>query len=213
MAGQRGDMVQMRQRSVVNAIRGPTVESSNVCMALSQHAIEFDERNTITRKLGHFNTLTWDEIEPWQQDNHFIIRGYRPPSHSYWKSIQSLTYAHNQTINVWSHLLGAIVFVLSAVVVYRIHVTRLQQATTFDLVLFGEFYFGLITCLISSSAFHTFGNHSDTIHHSFLLGDLVGIVLLTTASFYPGVYYGFYCEPELCRLYWTMVIFFFFFRI
>lgn len=146
-------------------------------------------------------TLTWDELEPWQQDNHFIIRGYRAATNSYRRSLQSLAHIHNQTVNIWSHLLGAVAFVAAGFLLHQ----QLRQALQFDLVLFGVFFAGLLACLTLSSAFHTFGNHSEVIRQSFLLGDLTGIILLTMTSFYPGVYYGFYCEPAIARFYWAMV--------
>lgn len=156
-------------------------------------------------------TLTWNEIESWQQDNHFIIRGYRAATNSYRQSVQSLAYVHNQTVNIWSHLLGAMAFITSAAYLYHHqyyynhgHEAR-GQVPQFDLLLFGQFYGGLLACLALSAMFHTFGNHSDVIRHCFLLGDLAGIILLTMSSFYPGVYYGFYCEPQIARVYWTMV--------
>ena len=60
-------------------------------------------------------------------------------------------------------------------------------------------------CLMLSASFHTFGNHSDPVLHSFLVLDMVGIVFLIMGSFYPGVYYGFYCEPGPVYMYWGMV--------
>ncbi|KAH7021004.1 hemolysin-III related-domain-containing protein [Microdochium trichocladiopsis] len=149
-------------------------------------------------------TLTWDELEPWQQDNHFIIRGYRAATNSYGRSLQSLAHIHNQTVNIWSHLLGAVAFVAAAFLLHQ----QLRQALQFDLVLFGVFFAGLLACLTLSSAFHTFGNHSEVIRQCFLLGDLAGIILLTMTSFYPGVYYGFYCEPAIARFYWAMITIF-----
>ncbi|KAJ2993240.1 hypothetical protein NUW58_g1903 [Xylaria curta] len=148
-----------------------------------------------------FKTLTWEEIEPWQKNNRFILRGYRPPTNSYTKSLQSVGRLHNQTVNIWSHLLAAIVFAATAAAL------RQQKGfgTSFDMLLFGQFYAGLVLCLLFSSAFHTFDNHSDNVAHSFFLCDLAGIIMLIVASFYPGVYYGFYCEPSTTRVYWTMI--------
>lgn len=38
-----------------------------------------------------------------------------------------------------------------------------------------------------------------------VLFDMIGILYLKTSSFFPGVYHGFYCEPEVTRTYWSMV--------
>jgi len=35
--------------------------------------------------------------------------------------------------------------------------------------------------------------------------DLLGIVILTVATFIPGIYYIFICEPGLQKLHWAIV--------
>lgn len=35
--------------------------------------------------------------------------------------------------------------------------------------------------------------------------DYLGITTLITGSFFPTIYYGFYCFPHLQKIYWTMV--------
>jgi adiponectin receptor len=35
--------------------------------------------------------------------------------------------------------------------------------------------------------------------------DYLGITTLITGSFFPTIYYGFYCFPQLQKIYWTMV--------
>lgn len=44
------------------------------------------------------------------QDNEFILRGYRIGFNSRPKILKSLFLLHNETVNVWSHLIGVIVF-------------------------------------------------------------------------------------------------------
>lgn len=43
------------------------------------------------------NTLTWSQLPKWMQDNIFITSGYRLPSYSYRRCIQSLFYLHNES--------------------------------------------------------------------------------------------------------------------
>lgn len=45
-------------------------------------------------------------------DNEFIRSGYRINHHSCCRSFKSLFTCHNETVNVWSHLLGAIFFLI-----------------------------------------------------------------------------------------------------
>ena len=48
-----------------------------------------------------------DEIPSWQQDNEYVLAGYRQPSRSYKRCFQTLAYVHNETVNIYSHLIGA----------------------------------------------------------------------------------------------------------
>ena len=54
-------------------------------------------------------TVAWSELPSWQQDNQYILSGYRPQSNSFKRSFKSLAYLHNETVNVYSHLIPAFV--------------------------------------------------------------------------------------------------------
>ncbi|OBT86538.1 hypothetical protein VE02_04325 [Pseudogymnoascus sp. 03VT05] len=149
--------------------------------------------------------LAWADIEPWRQYNRFIIRSYRPASNSYLKSISSLGYLHDQTVNIYSHLLGAIGFVAAGCVLYCIFSPRYHSATWADVAVFGAFAMGLFMCLTLSAAFHTFNNHSRSVYDFFFMFDMLGISFLIMGSFYPSIYYSFYCEPGPRYLYWAMI--------
>lgn len=149
--------------------------------------------------------LAWAEIEPWRQYNRFIIRSYRPASNSYLKSISSLGYIHDQTVNIYSHLLGAVGFVAAGCVLYCLFSPRYHSATWADVAVFGAFAVGLFMCLTLSAAFHTFNNHSRNVYDFFFMLDMLGISFLIMGSFYPSIYYSFYCEPGPRYLYWAMV--------
>lgn len=139
----------------------------------------------------------------------FLVRAYRPATVSYKKSIGSLKYLHNQSVNIWSHLLGAIVFTITGVVLYQVFAPRYPTANWTDLLVFGAFFTAAAVCLSLSTCFHTLSNHSDEIFKHGLLMYLVGIVVLITGSFYPGVFYGFYCESGPKYTYWAMASTFF----
>ncbi|KFY08870.1 hypothetical protein V492_05839 [Pseudogymnoascus sp. VKM F-4246] len=139
--------------------------------------------------------LAWADIEPWRQYNRFIIRSYRPASNSYLKSISSLGYIHDQTVNIYSHLLGAVGFVAAGWKLYGILAPRYHSATWADVAVFGAFAMGLFMCLTLSAAFHTFNNHSSTVYDYWFMLDMLGISFLIMGSFYPSIYYSFYCEP------------------
>lgn len=150
-------------------------------------------------------TVAWDEVEDWQQDNHFIHTGYRPASGSFSKSFASLGHLHNESVNIYSHLLGAVIFVLAGGWLYRSIETRYNSAGKGDKLVFACFFMGAAVCLTMSGVYHTISNHSHTVARFGNKLDYVGIVFLITGSFVPSIYYGFYCHSKQQEAYWTMV--------
>ena len=148
---------------------------------------------------------SWREILPWQRDNEFILAYYRPASYSYFHSRASLCRLHNQSVNIYSHLIGSVIFITLSYWFHRELATRYESASKTDIFVFDSFFLGAISCLGLSTSFHTLANHSAEVYQSWILFDMIGILCLTTGSFFPGVFYGFYCEPEVIRIYWTMV--------
>jgi adiponectin receptor len=49
-------------------------------------------------------------------------------------------------------------------------------------------------------------NHSFPISSLWLRIDYIGILTLILGSFFSGIFVGFYCEPLLQRVYWSMII-------
>jgi adiponectin receptor len=164
-----------------------------------------DEAMKVEAKVSEALTVLWNDLPHWQQDNHYIHSGYRPASYSYQKSFSSLFYIHNETVNVYSHLIGALLFSISGFLLYTLIAPRYDSATTSDIRAFGCFFLGAALCLGMSATYHLISNHSPIVAKFGNKLDYVGIVCLITGSFIPSVYYGFYCHPHLQELYWTMV--------
>jgi adiponectin receptor len=150
-------------------------------------------------------TVSWNDLPLWQQDNHFIHSGYRPASFSFKKSLESLGYLHNESINIYSHLVGAIAFSLTGSFLYSSVGSRYKTATDADIRAFGCFFVGAVLCLGMSGTYHTISNHSPNVQKFGNKLDYVGIVFLITGSFIPSIYYGFYCHQHLQEFYWIMV--------
>jgi len=148
--------------------------------------------------------LAYTDIPPWQQDS-YILRGYRPLSYSYIKSAHSLGYLHNQTINIYTHLIGLIFFCLTAYAFQDTLTSRYHTASYEDTIVFSSFFAGIFACLGFSSAFHTFSNHSEAVCQRWLVLDFLGIISLIAGSWVPGVYYGFYCQKGVSSFYVVMV--------
>ncbi|KAI9851026.1 MAG: hypothetical protein M1838_004637 [Thelocarpon superellum] len=149
--------------------------------------------------------VMWDDLPSWQQDNRYIRSGYRPASGSYWGSFTSLGYTHNETVNIYSHLIGAILFSITSVVLFDTLGSRYPTASKADVLAFGCFFLGAAICLGMSATYHTISNHSPDVSSLGNKLDYVGIVFLTVGSFIGSIFYGFYCEPQLQTLYWTMI--------
>ncbi|OAX83298.1 hypothetical protein ACJ72_02351 [Emergomyces africanus] len=151
-------------------------------------------------------TVHWDDLERWQRDNHFIHTGYRPASGSFVVSYRSLGYVHNETVNIYTHLIPAITSVPFALYLHNAISTRYESATHGDVLALSCFFVGVAFCLGMSSNFHTISNHSNSVARIGNAMDYIGIVGLITGSFVPSVYYGFYCTPRLQQMYWTMIL-------
>jgi adiponectin receptor len=154
----------------------------------------------------HLHSLVhWDDVPHWQRDNPHICSSYRKPSGSYHRSFASLFFIHNETVNVYTHLIPALATPPGAVALYKLLQPRYAQATQSDVVAFSCFFLGATLCLGMSATYHTVSNHSPRVNKLGNQLDYVGIVLLITGSFVPSIYYGFWCDPNLQILYWAMV--------
>lgn len=147
----------------------------------------------------------WDELEHWMQDNHHIYSNYRRASYSYARSFTSIFHIHNETVNIWSHLIPALLSLPGAAVLYTILKPRYDRASSADVAAMSCFFIGAAVCLGMSSTFHTLSNHSPKVSKMWNQLDYAGIACLIAGSFVPSVYYGFWCEPKKQLLYWTMV--------
>jgi adiponectin receptor len=157
------------------------------------------------KKIEEKLTVLWNDLPSWQQDNHYIHSGYRPASNSYIKSAKSLGYLHNETVNIYTHLIGAILALAAGILMYSELYPRYQTATLEDVFVFCCFFFGAVTCLGMSATYHTISNHSLEVSSFGNKLDYLGIVFLIWGSFIPILYYGFQRHPDLMFRYASMV--------
>jgi adiponectin receptor len=149
--------------------------------------------------------LQWDDLPSWQRDNRYILSGYRTSSNSFSNSFASLIYLHNESVNIYSHLIPAVILSFFSISLYTALARRYASVSVADIVVFGCFFLGAVLCLGISATFHTVQNHSSHIARIANQVDYIGIVLLIVGSFIPSIFYGFYCHPNLQRVYLTMV--------
>ncbi|KAI9789464.1 MAG: hypothetical protein M1816_006006 [Peltula sp. TS41687] len=160
----------------------------------------------IEEKIEQALLVLWDDLPHWQRDNQYIRSGYRQASSSIKKSIHSLGYLHNESVNIYSHLVGALLFVVTAIVLYgELLKPRYDTASRADVLAFGCFFAGTAVCLGMSAAYHTISNHSSAVARLGNKLDYIGIVVLIWGSFVASIYYGFYCRARLQLVYWAMI--------
>ena len=127
---------------------------------------------------GHYLLLRWNDLLSWQKDNEFILTGYRPVSGSFRKSLTSLQHVHNEIVNIYSHLFGAILFAILPIYV-SIRVRNQHSAIQIgDVIGFATFFFGVVLCFSLSASFHIMSNHSEKVAAYWNQFDYLGIVIL-----------------------------------
>lgn len=215
-----------------------------------------------------------DQEHDFLRDNEFIEKGYRLNFSTTRKIIKSLFMVHNELFNVWSHLLGALIFLLLLVICLQGHQAEIravlmnqyegltmkagslnrgvaeiieqsktyeeqfestlkelyedaelyerrienalqdvyslslqnisEQLHTFDgparwpLVVF---ILAAVFCLGCSAAYHLFNAHSKRVNFIMSRLDYAGISILITGSFYPAVFYSFFCSSVCIWVY------------
>jgi Ca2+/Na+ antiporter len=81
------------------------------------------------------------EAPEFLRDNEFIHSGYRINFDSYWKILKSLFVLHNEFVNVWSHILGAlfvVVLILYTAFYIKSHKLEIIDAIDHKLDLFND---------------------------------------------------------------------------
>lgn len=149
--------------------------------------------------------LNRDEIPSWYGHNQYIRTSYRPVTPSISRCLSSLLYLHNETVNVYSHLIPATIALLGNGLLYAYYSTSVPDATWVDQLVFHIYLTTSVICFGISSAYHTFLCHSARYTDLWGRLDYVAIVFQILGSFISGIYIGFYCEPHLQKLYWSMV--------
>ncbi|KAI1476999.1 HlyIII-domain-containing protein [Daldinia eschscholtzii] len=158
----------------------------------------------VEHKIASALHVLWDDLPSWRRDNHYIISGYRPDSNSYWRSFTSIFYVHNESVNIWTHLLGALFFPAVGAWLYHVIAPRYGSANSSDILVFACFFTGAVLCLGMSATYryhNTLSNHSEEVAKWGNKLDYSGIVFLIVGSYVPALYYGLFCQPKLMTVY------------
>jgi len=137
-------------------------------------------------------------------DNPFIISGYRSQL-SFTDCIKSIFVFHNETLNIWTHLIGTVVFLLYLLYA-MVFIIRDESFTT--KLIFGISSITVISIYFSSALYHTFKCHSAEVYELMLSLDMGSIALGISGLTSSACYFGFYCYPNLQIFYGIFPIIF-----
>ncbi|CAG8632524.1 17034_t:CDS:2 [Gigaspora rosea] len=140
------------------------------------------------------------DLPLWLQDNCDILKGYRRPTFSYLKCAESLFYVHNESVNIWSHLVGAIAFIFLGFITYDYVLSHHPSIIWWDVAVFYIFLMGAMICLGLSSTFHTFCCHSEKVCAQWGRCDYVGIVTLIVTPEYRWFRTGLFVSMGLSAI-------------
>ena len=159
-------------------------------------------------KATEITLLSIKDLPAWSDPNPFILTGYRPESGSWRVSLTSWTYPHNETGNIFSHLLPAVLLALVLGQGSLFEYLRLRHGEALvdvDVLILSVQLVSGVAGLLTSTMYHTCLNHSECIARRWLQMDYVGIIALMLGNFMSGLHFGFYCQPSLKYFYWGVV--------
>ncbi|KAK9468234.1 hemolysin-III related-domain-containing protein [Lipomyces arxii] len=180
--------------------------SDNVLMSDSDSFKKVaSEAADLCRSITHSLTSLYDDLPSWRQDNHFIRSGYRNETFSFWKCVESLSYLHNESVNIYSHLFGSLFFLGFLSVTLKVYLPKFPTTSAKDFVVFVIFFVGAVICLGISSTYHCLNCHSESVAKFGNRLDYLGIIFLIVGSFVPAIYYGLHSIPQYMPYFFALV--------
>lgn len=150
----------------------------------------------------------YEELPHWQKYNPSIRSGYR----AYYTTtmlLKSFWGWHNETINILSHFLGCILFLIFTILLYVdvLDVVMSPPTLQWSRGVYGFFCFGCILCMLNSTLYHLFAGH-ESCAMATAMGrfDFIGITILIVASFIPPLYVAFHCFPLIRAFYISCIL-------
>ncbi|XP_001365148.4 progestin and adipoQ receptor family member 3 isoform X2 [Monodelphis domestica] len=148
---------------------------------------------------------TYEQIPVSLKDNPYITDGYRAylPSRLCLKSLFILS---NETVNIWSHLLGFFLF-FTLGIYDMTSVLPSARASREDFVICSICLFCFQVCMLCSVGYHLFSCHrSEKTCRRWMALDYAGISVGILGCYVSGVFYAFYCNNYWRQVYLIMVL-------
>lgn len=155
---------------------------------------------------NRLETILWEDVPEWLQENPYIKSGYRRPMNSAMMCFKSCAVLHNETLNIYTHFLPAVALAVLQVFIQMKMTQYFPAATVLDRIVIGANVLAAVVTFGLSACYHTLISHSPEISSLWLRIDYVGILTLILGSFFSGIYVGFYCLPTPRTIYWSMIV-------
>lgn len=151
--------------------------------------------------------ITYDDLpHPWRVNPH-VVRGYRF-SETKLECLKSVFGVSNETVNIWSHLIGLVIVLTIAFYFYPSSMT-FSASSKADILIAILFFCAAVKCLACSTLWHTMNSiSSQSLMERFACVDYTGISLLVATSIMTTEYTAFYCEPVSRWTYMLLTLFF-----
>ncbi|PVD37675.1 hypothetical protein C0Q70_00274 [Pomacea canaliculata] len=133
----------------------------------------------------------YSEIPDFLKGNPWVIDGYRVFL-PFGLCVKSLFVWNNETLNIWSHLIGFLVFLVLTLYDNLIAIPHLR-GETIDHIYVTIALLCFQFCMLCSTGFHIFCCHSERASRRWLQVDMTGVSIGIIGCYMPAVHYAFYC--------------------
>lgn len=153
--------------------------------------------------LENNNYLNYEELPEWYKDNQYILTSYRDTGKDYLYYFKSIFKMHNETMNIWSHLIGAMMFI-GIGIFSNLHFNINQYWSQYVCI---NMYIGSIfITFLFSSIMHAFYPKNRTLCKNLQKLDYIGINIQIFSSMATFIYYAFYCEKNIQIIYYILIL-------
>ncbi|VDL71229.1 unnamed protein product [Nippostrongylus brasiliensis] len=161
---------------------------------------------------GSYRLITKDKLQPSMWINQYVIKHYRPTNMTNKMCAKSAFHWTNETINIWSHLLGFIYFTYCQ---YDMNMYRIPMMGGHfqDHLILSVSVFGAQLCMLFSAVYHTFCCANEQKRQKFLKLDIFGISAGLLGMYLSGIYTAFFCFQDHLETYVYMLLSIFFITI
>lgn len=167
--------------------------------AMGMLSNELDEANDLLQKhvgatccARDYDLHHYQQLPDYLKHTPHILQGYRVGL-SMRQTTFSFFHWHNESLNVWTHAAGFLLFFILAIVSYA---TWLAQAAVGEVMSSTAFFAAALLMMLFSTLFHLYNCRSSKHYDIMAKLDYSGIAILIVGSYYPLLYYMYYCPEE-----------------